>query len=84
MLDGDGSDPLAAAELIREAVGGVRAGGGPALLRLTVPRLSGHSGQDTQTYKGAAVIAAERERDPWRKLRAQLVPAVLSAEDWDA
>ena len=83
VLDGDGSDPLAAAELMREAVGGVRAGKGPALLRLTVPRLSGHSGQDTQTYKGAAVIAAERERDPWRKLRAQLVPAVLSAEAWD-
>jgi len=83
VLDGDGSDPLAAAELMREAVGGVRAGKGPALLRLTVPRLSGHSGQDTQTYKGPVVIAAERERDPWRKLRAQLVPAVLSAEAWD-
>jgi len=83
VLDGDGSDPLAAVELMRQAVGGVRAGGGPALLRLTVPRLSGHSGQDTQAYKGAAVIAAERERDPWRKLRAQLVPAVLSAEAWD-
>ena len=74
---------MAAAELMREAVGGVRAGEGPALLRLTVPRLSGHSGQDTQTYKGPAVIAAERERDPWRKLRAQLVPAVLAAEEWD-
>src|SRR6202789_713489 len=83
VLDGDGSDPMAAAELIRDAVAGVRSGEGPALLRLTVPRLSGHSGQDTQTYKGAAVIAAERERDPWRKLRAQLVPAVLSAEAWD-
>jgi len=83
VLDGDGSDPLAAAELMREAVGGVRAGKGPALLRLTVPRLSGHSGQDTQTYKGSAVIAAERERDPWGKLRAQLVPASLSAEAWD-
>ena len=84
VLDGDGSDPLSAARLIREAVDGVRAGEGPALLRLTVPRLSGHSGQDTQTYKGAAAIAAERERDPWGRLRAQLVPKFLSAEDWDA
>ncbi|HTV97067.1 MAG TPA: transketolase C-terminal domain-containing protein [Steroidobacteraceae bacterium] len=83
VLDGDGSDPLAAAALIREAVGAVRAGEGPALLRLTVPRLSGHSGQDTQTYKGAALIAAEQERDPWRKLRAQIVPALLSADEWD-
>jgi 2-oxoisovalerate dehydrogenase E1 component len=84
VLDGDGSDPLSAARLIREAVDGVRAGEGPALLRLTVPRLSGHSGQDTQTYKGSAAIAAEQERDPWGRLRAQLVPKFLSAEDWDA
>ena len=49
------------------------------MLRLTVPRLSGHSGQDTQTYKSAAAIAAERERDPWRRLRAQLVPGILTA-----
>ncbi len=84
VLDGDGCDPLAAARLMREAVDSVRAGEGPALLRLTVPRLCGHSGQDTQTYKGSTVIAAEQERDPWRKLRAQLVPAVLSAQAWDA
>ncbi len=82
VLDGDGSDPLSAAKLIEDAVGGVRAGGGPALLRLTVPRLSGHSGQDTQTYKGSAAIAAERARDPWVKLEAQLVPQYLSAAEW--
>ncbi len=51
VLDGDGSDPLAAAALIKDAVAGVRSGDGPALIRLVVPRLSGHSGQDTQTYK---------------------------------
>ncbi len=84
VLDGDGSDPMSAARLIEDAVSGVRAGDGPALLRLTVPRLSGHSGQDTQTYKGPALIAAEQERDPWRKLRAQVVPQILTAEEWDA
>ena len=84
VLDGDGSDPMAAAELIRDAVAGVRSGEGPALLRLVVPRLSGHSGQDTQTYKGSAVIAAERERDPWERLRAQLVPRLMSRPRWDA
>src|SRR6202453_4765734 len=84
VLDGDGSDPLSAARLIRDAVAGVRAGEGPALLRLTVPRLSGHSGQDTQAYKGSTAIAAEQERDPWRRLRRQIVPKFLSAEDWDA
>jgi 2-oxoisovalerate dehydrogenase E1 component len=84
VLDGDGSDPMAAAELIRDAVAGVRSGEGPTLLRLVVPRLSGHSGQDTQTYKGPALIAAERERDPWERLRAQLVPRLMSTAEWDA
>ena len=84
VLDGDGSDPTSAARLIRDAVEGVRAGDGPALLRLTVPRLSGHSGQDTQAYKGATAIAAEHERDPLRRLRAQLVPQHLAAEEWEA
>jgi 2-oxoisovalerate dehydrogenase E1 component len=83
VLDGDASDPLAAAALIQDAVAGVRSGEGPALLRLVVPRLSGHSGQDTQAYKSAAEIAAERTRDPLTKLREQLVPHAISAADWD-
>jgi 2-oxoisovalerate dehydrogenase E1 component len=83
VLEGDASDPMAVAGLIADAVTGVRLGGGPALVRLLVPRLSGHSGQDTQTYKSADEIAAERERDPLAKLRAQLVPEVVSAADWD-
>ncbi len=82
--DGDGADPLAAAALIEAAVRGVRAGNGPALLRLVVPRLSGHSGQDTQAYKEAAAIEAERARDPWLRLHAQLVPAILNADEWNA
>ena len=84
VLDGDGSDPFTASRLVHDAVEGVRAGGGPALLRLCVPRLSGHSGQDTQAYKSDAVIAAERERDPWRALRSQLVPRIMTALQWDA
>jgi len=83
VFDGDGSDPLAAAGLIETAVAGVRSGAGPALIRLVVPRLSGHSGQDTQTYKSAAEIAAEKERDPLQKLRSQLVPRQITAADWD-
>jgi 2-oxoisovalerate dehydrogenase E1 component len=82
--DGDASDPLEAATLIEEAIRGVRAGEGPALLRLVVPRLSGHSGQDTQTYKSPYTIAAEQERDPWPRLQAQLVPGVLTQAEWDA
>jgi 2-oxoisovalerate dehydrogenase E1 component len=55
ILEGDGSDPRAAAELTARAVQRVRAERTPLLLRLTVPRLSGHSGQDTQAYKSAWV-----------------------------
>jgi 2-oxoisovalerate dehydrogenase E1 component len=83
ILEGDASEPLAAATLIESAVAGVRSGEGPALIRLLVPRLSGHSGQDTQTYKSAAEIAAEKERDPLAKLRERLVPDEISAADWD-
>src|SRR6202035_3955913 len=83
VLDGDASDPMAAAALIEDAVTGVRSGGGPALIRLVVPRLSGHSGQDTQTYKSADEIAAEKARDPLGKLRTQLVPDLISAADWE-
>ncbi len=83
VLDGDASDPMAAAALIENVVTGVRSGGGPALIRLVVPRLSGHSGQDTQTYKSTDEVAAEKARDPLEKLRAQLVPNLVSAADWD-
>jgi 2-oxoisovalerate dehydrogenase E1 component len=82
ILDVDGADPLASAACVREAVTTVRGGAGPVLLRVTVPRLSGHSGQDTQAYKSAAEIAAEQARDPLARLRALIVPAVLSEEKW--
>ena len=83
VLDGDASDPIATAALIDSAVAGVRSGEGPALIRLVVPRLSGHSGQDTQTYKSPAEIAAEKARDPLEKLKAQLVPQIICAADWE-
>ena len=83
VLEGDGSDPLRAATTIEDAVQGVRTGAGPTLLRLTVPRLSGHSGQDTQTYKSPELIAGEKAADPFVKLREQLVPKLLRAADWE-
>jgi 2-oxoisovalerate dehydrogenase E1 component len=84
ILSGDGSDPLATAAVIAEAVGAIRAGQGPALLRLVVPRLSGHSGQDTQAYKSADELAAERARDPLAALRRLLVPAEMTAAEWES
>lgn len=84
ILDGEGSDPIRAAALIHEAVLTVREGKGPALLRLTVPRLCGHSGQDTQTYKSVEELAAERARDPLQQLHRQMVPAFMSEDTWAA
>lgn len=82
VLDGDGTQPEEAARLLHEAVTRVRSGGGPVLLRLTMPRLSGHSGHDNQAYKPPQVLEAEQARDPILMLRAFLVPSVLSPEAW--
>lgn len=82
IFDGDGTDPVAAERLVDAAVGFVRGGEGPALLRLTVPRLEGHSFQDTQTYKSNALVAAEWARDPLPKLKAHLVGSVMSEGEW--
>jgi 2-oxoisovalerate dehydrogenase E1 component len=84
ILTGDGSDPIAASALIDEAVSAVRGGDGPVFLRLRVPRLSGHSGQDTQAYKSAEEIADERARDPLLALRKSLVPGELPEDAWQA
>jgi 2-oxoisovalerate dehydrogenase E1 component len=79
---GDGSEPVAAAALIESAVQAVRAGEGPVLLKLRVPRLSGHSAQDTQAYKSPEEIAAERARDPLARLRGAIVPSALPEAEW--
>lgn len=82
VLDGDGTEPAEAARLISQAVDHVRNGAGPALLRLTVPRLEGHSAQDTQAYKSAEFIAEEESRDPLPKLRDYLIPALIDEDAW--
>jgi 2-oxoisovalerate dehydrogenase E1 component len=83
ILEGDGSDPLQAAALTAEAVARVREERAPLLLKLSVPRLSGHSGQDTQAYKSAATLSAERARDPLTRLHGLLVPQHFSPTQWD-
>ncbi len=84
VFDGDGTEPTQAAELIADAVSHARAGKGPALLRLVVPRLQGHSFQDTQAYKNEAEKASEWARDPLPKLKAHLVSTMMSEGEWDA
>lgn len=84
ILDGRGYDIEEAAALIYEAVTYTRSHSGPCLLRLKVPRLCGHTFQDTQTYKPAEFIAKEQEQDPLPRLKAFLVPDVCSEQDWQA
>ncbi|MEZ2129626.1 MULTISPECIES: transketolase C-terminal domain-containing protein [unclassified Sinorhizobium] len=83
IFDGDGCDPAAAARLTQEAVAFVRDQRKPAMLRLTVPRLQGHSFQDTQTYKSEDTVKQEWDRDPFPRLKEYLVPAVMTADEWD-
>jgi 2-oxoisovalerate dehydrogenase E1 component len=84
LLDGDGAEPIEAAQRIAKALAHVRAGRGAALLRLRVPRLNGHSSADNQSYKDDATMAAEWERDPLRRLRALLLDRQWCEREWDA
>jgi len=82
ITEADAAQPAETAETIFDAVAYVRAGSGPALLRISVPRLSGHSGQDNQAYKPSDLVAAEQAGDPLRHLRNLLVPATISEVQW--
>jgi len=82
IFNGDGTDPVEASRLIQEAVGHVRSKQAPALLRLSVPRLEGHSYQDTQTYKSEAEIESEWARDPLPKLKAHCANRQIGEQVW--
>jgi 2-oxoisovalerate dehydrogenase E1 component len=83
IFNGDGTDPIEASRLIADAVAHVRTKRAPALLRLTVPRLEGHSFQDTQTYKSEAEVAAEWARDPLPKLKAHCEKRQVGEQAWE-
>jgi len=82
IFSGDGTDPVEASRLVEQAVGHVRGKRAPALLRLTVPRLEGHSYQDTQTYKSEAEVEAEWARDPLPKLKAHCAKRQIGDDAW--
>ncbi|QAY75142.1 transketolase C-terminal domain-containing protein [Sphingosinicella sp. BN140058] len=83
IFSGDGTDPAEAARLVAAATAHVRSRKGPALLHLRVPRLQGHSFQDTQTYKTEEVVRSEWARDPLPKLKDFLVGPVMTAQRWN-
>jgi 2-oxoisovalerate dehydrogenase E1 component len=82
IFNGDGTDPAEATQLVEQAVRHVRDRRAPALLRLTVPRLEGHSAQDTQAYKSEAEIEAEWARDPLPKLKKHCARVQVGEEAW--
>ncbi len=84
ILSGDGTNPEQAANLIAQAHQIVRYERKPVLLRLTVPRLNGHSAQDTQTYKTQQRIEFEKQHDPLPKLKKYLTSnEIISEQQWD-
>ncbi|MGH9484731.1 MAG: transketolase C-terminal domain-containing protein, partial [Terriglobales bacterium] len=80
--DGDGTDAADTIRCLSGAINAVRGDRSPALVRLRVPRLSGHSGQDSQAYKSQELLAAEHGRDPLPRLKSYLVPSALYDEEW--
>ncbi|MFL6741795.1 MAG: thiamine pyrophosphate-dependent dehydrogenase E1 component subunit alpha [Sphingomicrobium sp.] len=84
IFNGDGTDPAEASKLVHAAVQHVRTRRAPALLRLTVPRLEGHSAQDTQAYKTEAEIAAEWSRDPLPRLKAHVAKLQIGSDQWSS
>jgi 2-oxoisovalerate dehydrogenase E1 component len=77
IFEGEGHDPLNAHDTISQALAYVRTTG-PALLRMRVPRLGGHTFIDDQAYKSAELRADEAARDPLLHLRK-----LISDSDWD-
>ncbi len=82
IMDGDGANPGQAWAIISEAVRLVRNGQGPCLLHLQVPRLSGHTFIDDQSYKSPERLADEARRDPLKQLHSFLLERGLSDRDW--
>lgn len=85
IFDGSGSNPEECDSMVAEAVALVRKERRPVLLRLTVPRLCGHSGADNQSYKSPEQLQDEISRDPYTHLKAFLAKKkYLSATQWEA
>lgn len=86
IFDADGTHPSQAWEAITSATDHVRsADGGACLLRLSVPRLQGHTFIDDQSYKSQQEIASESSRDPVQHLKTYLSKrGILNAKEWEA
>lgn len=82
ILDGSGTDPEEAYNLLKAGTDHVRSRKGPALVRLTVPRLNGHSYQDNQAYKPEKLVKSEIKNDPLTAIKKYLMDDGLSEKYW--
>lgn len=82
IFEGSGTDPIETPDILSESVEYVRSRKGPALVRLTVPRLNGHSYQDNQSYKSEDLLKKEQADDPLPKLKQFLIPEYYEEKDW--
>ena len=69
----DGFDPVATAEVLREALERARSGGGPTFVEAMTYRLTGHSGSADYSYMPAEELEAALKRDPVPTFRRTLV-----------
>jgi 2-oxoisovalerate dehydrogenase E1 component len=85
ILEGDGTDPEETAALIHDAIQHARKRISPVLIRLDVPRICGHSGKDTQTYKSDKQKKKDQERDPLHSIKKFLIKKkMLKEKEWEA
>jgi 2-oxoisovalerate dehydrogenase E1 component len=73
VMEGNGSHPVEAWNVIREAVDFIRSYSKPCLVRMRVPRLLGHTYFDNQAYKSAELLTEEASRDPIIHLKTHLI-----------
>lgn len=77
--DGSGTDPEEAYDLLKQGTEHVRSRKGPALVRLKVPRLNGHSYQDNQAYKDETLLKSEQANDPLKSIKKR-----FTDKEWKA
>lgn len=84
IVEVDGTNPEESDRLITKTIDHVRESQRPALLRVRVPRICGHSGADNQSYKTPEQRQDDVARDPVDKLRAMFIrKKYMTEEGWD-
>lgn len=81
----DGTDPESTNKAINHIINYVRSNQKPALIRVDVPRLLGHTYIDNQAYKSEEIRQSEKERDPIDRLKQYLLSEkIINQQAWDA